>query len=46
MVNGFPGMLTFRDGALSSVVSINVKNGRIAAIYAVNNPDKLRGGWV
>lgn len=45
MVNGRPGMLTFRDGQLVSVASIDVKNGRIGAIYSVNNPDKLRGGW-
>jgi RNA polymerase sigma-70 factor (ECF subfamily) len=45
MVNGRPGMLTFREGQLISVASIDVENGRIAAIYAVNNPDKLRGGW-
>jgi len=45
MVNGRPGMLTFRDGQLVSVTSIDVKNRRIGAIYSVNNPDKLRGGW-
>lgn len=45
MVNGGPGMLTFRDGQLVSVASIDVENGRIGAIYSVNNPDKLRGGW-
>jgi RNA polymerase sigma-70 factor (ECF subfamily) len=44
-VNGRPGMLTFRDQQLVSVVSIDVENGRIDAIYAVSNPDKLRGGW-
>jgi RNA polymerase sigma-70 factor (ECF subfamily) len=43
MVNGRPGMLTFNDGQLVSVASIDVKNGRICAIYSVNNPDKLRG---
>ena len=45
MVNGCPGMLTFRDGQLVSVASIDVENGRIGAIYSVNNPDKLRGLW-
>ena len=44
-VNGRPGMLTFREGHLISVASIDVENGCIVAIYAVNNPDKLRGGW-
>ena len=41
MVNGYPGILTFRDGQLVSVASIDVENGRICAIYSVNNPDKL-----
>jgi RNA polymerase sigma-70 factor (ECF subfamily) len=45
MVNGRPGMLTFRDGQLVSVASIEVENGRISAIYSVSNPEKLRGGW-
>jgi RNA polymerase sigma-70 factor (ECF subfamily) len=45
VVNGRPGMLTFRDGQLVSVSSIDVEDGRIGAIYSVSNPDKLRGGW-
>jgi RNA polymerase sigma-70 factor (ECF subfamily) len=45
MVNGRPGMLTFCDGQLVSVASIDVENGRIGGIYSVNNPDKLRGDW-
>jgi RNA polymerase sigma-70 factor (ECF subfamily) len=44
LVNGRPGMLTFRDEQLVSVVSIDVEDGRIAAIYSVSNPDKLRRG--
>ena len=42
MVNGSPGMLTFRHGQLASVASIDFEAGRIAAIYSVSNPDKLR----
>jgi RNA polymerase sigma-70 factor, ECF subfamily len=45
MVNGRPGILTFRDGQLVSVASVDVEDGRIAAIYSVSNPDKLRGAW-
>jgi RNA polymerase sigma-70 factor (ECF subfamily) len=41
MVNGAPGLLTWRDGVPDSVTSIAVADGRIAAIYAVRNPDKL-----
>lgn len=44
-VNGLPGMLTFHDRQLVSAASIDVENGRIGAIYSVNNPDKLSGGW-
>jgi RNA polymerase sigma-70 factor (ECF subfamily) len=42
MVNSFPGMLTFRHGKLASVVSIEFEADRIAAIYSVSNPEKLR----
>jgi RNA polymerase sigma-70 factor (ECF subfamily) len=41
MVNGAPGLLTWRDGVPDSVTSIAVAGGRIAAIYSVRNPDKL-----
>jgi len=42
-VNGGPGLLTWRDGQPDSVTSLDVREGRIAAIYVVRNPDKL--GW-
>jgi RNA polymerase sigma-70 factor (ECF subfamily) len=40
-VNGGPGLLTWRDGLPDSVTSLDVREGRIAAIYVVRNPDKL-----
>jgi RNA polymerase sigma-70 factor (ECF subfamily) len=40
-VNGAPGLLTWRDGQPDSVTSLEVRDGRIAAIYVVRNPDKL-----
>jgi RNA polymerase sigma-70 factor (ECF subfamily) len=40
-VNGAPGLLTWRDGQPDSVTSVAVRDGRIAAIYVVRNPDKL-----
>ncbi len=40
-VNSSPGMLTFRDGQLTSVACVSIQGGRISAIYSVNNPDKL-----
>jgi RNA polymerase sigma-70 factor (ECF subfamily) len=41
VVNGAPGLLTWRDGQPDSVTSVAVREGRIAAIYVVRNPDKL-----
>jgi RNA polymerase sigma-70 factor (ECF subfamily) len=42
-VNGEAGLLTFMDGRLSSVISIDTDGVRIRAVYIVLNPDKLRG---
>lgn len=42
-VNGEPGLLLFLDGELDETMSIAVENGRIAAVYVVRNPEKLRG---
>jgi RNA polymerase sigma-70 factor (ECF subfamily) len=42
-VNGQPGVLVFdRDGALAYVVAVDVRDGAIAAFWAIANPDKLR----
>jgi RNA polymerase sigma-70 factor (ECF subfamily) len=40
-VNGQPGLLAIVDGALVLVVTLEVADGRIAAVRIVNNPDKL-----
>jgi RNA polymerase sigma-70 factor (ECF subfamily) len=40
-VNGGPGLLTWREGQPDSVTSLGVRDGLIAAIYVVRNPDKL-----
>ena len=47
-VNGAPGLLTWIDGRPDSVTSLDVIDGRIAAIYVVRNPDKLGAvpGWI
>ena len=42
-VNGEPGVVRYIDGAVESVQSFSVHNGRITAIYVVRNPDKLSG---
>ena len=41
VVNSGPGLLTFLDGQLAGVTSLSIEDGRITAIYAMNNPDKL-----
>jgi RNA polymerase sigma-70 factor, ECF subfamily len=42
-VNGQPGLLRFIDGQLESVMAVETDGERIAAIYAIRNPDKLAG---
>lgn len=41
-VNGQPGIRMELDGQLVGVISLTVEEGRIARIYSVANPDKLR----
>ncbi|MGP3971784.1 RNA polymerase sigma-70 factor [Streptomyces sp. 6N223] len=41
-VNGRPGMVLTLGGRLDTVASVEVVDGRIAAIHFVRNPDKLR----
>lgn len=41
-VNGLPGFITLEaDGGLQTT-AIEIEDGKIAAIYVVRNPDKLR----
>jgi RNA polymerase sigma-70 factor (ECF subfamily) len=42
-INGEPGLVLYLDGELDQTLSIAIDEGRIAAIYTVRNPDKLRG---
>lgn len=39
-VNGEPGVVFTRDGAIFCVVSLHIENG-VRAVYLTNNPDKL-----
>jgi RNA polymerase sigma-70 factor, ECF subfamily len=41
-INGLPGLLTYDGEELATAVAFGIANGRIHAIYAVRNPDKLR----
>jgi len=42
IVNSGPGLVTYMDGHLSSVTSLEFEAERIRAMYSVSNPDKLR----
>lgn len=41
--NGAPGLLIYEDGRLTTALAAHTESGRIQAIYAVRNPDKLTG---
>jgi RNA polymerase sigma-70 factor (ECF subfamily) len=42
-INGSAGFVTFDDAGISLAFAFDVAADRIAAIYIVRNPDKLRG---
>ncbi|GGT45977.1 RNA polymerase sigma factor SigJ [Streptomyces atratus] len=44
-VNGVPGLVAHRAGAVMTVASFDVVDGRVTRIWAVRNPEKLRP-WV
>lgn len=42
LINGLPGFVTLEaDGELQTT-ALGIENGKIAAVYVVRNPDKLR----
>ncbi|MYV67889.1 RNA polymerase subunit sigma-24, partial [Streptomyces sp. SID2131] len=41
-VNGAPGLVARRDGVVATVASFDVAEGRVARIWVVRNPEKLR----
>jgi RNA polymerase sigma-70 factor (ECF subfamily) len=41
-LNGLPGFALYTDSGLETALALEVVDGRIAAMYAVRNPDKLR----
>ncbi|MFI2708902.1 RNA polymerase sigma-70 factor [Micromonospora sp. NPDC018662] len=40
-VNGYPALVVRFDGELDTVVAVRLDDGRITALYAVRNPEKL-----
>ena len=41
--NGLPAALVYVDGRLGSLLALDVRDGRVATVFSVRNPDKLRG---
>jgi RNA polymerase sigma-70 factor, ECF subfamily len=42
IVNGQPGLVAKRDGAIVSVFAFDIRGDRIKRVWAVRNPEKLR----
>jgi RNA polymerase sigma-70 factor (ECF subfamily) len=40
-VNGLPGYITLEADGLPQTTALDVRDGRIVAIYVVRNPEKL-----
>jgi RNA polymerase sigma-70 factor (ECF subfamily) len=41
-INGLPGFITIEQGGTLQTTALEIRDGRIRAIYVVRNPDKLR----
>ncbi len=41
-INGRPAIVVFLEGALDSILTVEVVDGLITGVYAVRNPEKLR----
>jgi RNA polymerase sigma-70 factor (ECF subfamily) len=41
-INGRPGIVSYHEGRLFSIFTIDVSENRIARIYVITNPDKLK----
>jgi RNA polymerase sigma-70 factor (ECF subfamily) len=42
-VNGAPGLVVYASGILLNTLALEIEDGLIHAVYAMRNPDKLRG---
>jgi RNA polymerase sigma-70 factor (ECF subfamily) len=41
-INGLPGFVTVEQGDILQTTALQIQDGKIAAIYVMRNPDKLR----
>jgi RNA polymerase sigma-70 factor, ECF subfamily len=42
-LNGSPGIVTFNRNGVQEVAALEIADGKVAAMYVVRNPEKLRG---
>jgi RNA polymerase sigma-70 factor, ECF subfamily len=42
LINGLPGFITIERGDILQTTALEIEDGRIAAVYVVRNPDKLK----
>lgn len=42
VINGFPGVIRYREGQAQSVLALGIAGGRIRSVFIISNPDKLR----
>ena len=42
MLNGMPGIVTFTANGIQDAAALEIVGGRIAAMYVVRNPEKLK----
>ncbi len=42
MLNGMPGIVTFNANGIQDAAALEITGGRIAAMYVVRNPEKLK----
>lgn len=42
LINGLPGYVSLEGGQTLQATALDIRDGRIHAIYAIRNPDKLR----
>jgi RNA polymerase sigma-70 factor (ECF subfamily) len=41
-INGLPGFVTIEQETIVQTTALQIEDGKIAAVYVVRNPDKLR----
>ena len=41
-INGLPGFVTIERGGMLQTTALEIEDGKIIAIYVVQNPDKLQ----